>query len=113
MSKYSFGAYLVQLVEYDKKFIIIGNMNALHYKEVFPLIKDNKVWLGVTQFHGGATYFVGSKDLYDPQKMSNEKHAYIKDDKLYWRVNGVRWFTNLDFPQRHEDIILPELFTIY
>lgn len=103
--------YLSQLIEYDKKFIIIGSMNALHYKEVFPLIKDNKMWLGVTNFHGGAAYFVGSKDLYDPKKMSNEKHAYIKGDKLYWRVNGVRWFTNLDFPKRHEDIILYKKYT--
>jgi len=101
-----FREYLAQLVEYDKKFIIIGNMNAIHYKEVFPLIQNDKMWLGVTCFHGGAAYFVGSKDLYDPKKMSNEKHAYIKDDKLYWRVNGVRWFTNLDIINDHQEMIL-------
>ncbi len=100
-----FREYIAQLIEYNKKFIIIGNQNALHYKEVFPLFQQNKVWLGATNFTGGAAFFIGSKDLYDPKKMSNPKHAYIKDDKLYWRVNGVRWLTNLDIEKRHE--VLP------
>lgn len=106
-----FREYIAQLIEYDKKFIIIGNLNATHYKEIFPLIKDNKIWLGNTNFNGGATYFVGSKDLYDPQKMSNPKHAYIKDDLLYWRVNGVRWFTNLETKVRSEDLTLYKHYT--
>lgn len=101
-----FREYIAQLMEYEKKFIIIGNQNALHYKDVFPLIQNNKIWLGATNFTGGATYFIGAKELYDPEKMSNPKHAYIKDDKLYWRVNGVRWLTNLDIPKRHEKLIL-------
>lgn len=101
-----FREYIAQLIEYEKKFIIIGNLNALHYKEIFPLFQENKIWLGNTNFNGGATYFIGSIDLYDPEKMSNPKHAYIKDGKLYWRVNGVRWFTNLDTKVRHEEIIL-------
>lgn len=105
-----FREYISQLIEYKKKFIIIGNLNATHYKEIFPLIKDNKIWLGNTNFNGGATYFVGSKELYDPEKMSNPKHAYIKDGKLYWRVNGVRWFTNLDTKVRHEEKILYRLY---
>lgn len=113
-----FRDFMAQLVEYQKKFIIIGNLNAIHYKEIFPLIQDNMLWFGVTSFNGGAAYFVGSKDLYDPKKMSNPKHAYIKDDKLYWRVNGVRWFTNLDNKKRHEDMILfkkysPEEYPTY
>lgn len=101
-----FREYIAQLIEYDKKFIIIGNLNATHYKEIFPLIKENKIWLGNTNFNGGATYFIGSKDLYDPKKMSNPKHAYIKDDLLYWRVNGVRWFTNLPTKVRSEELVL-------
>lgn len=101
-----FREYIAQLMKYKKKFITIGNLNAITYKEIFPLLKNNQVWLGATCFHGGATYFIGKKELYDPQKMSNPKHAFIKDNKLYWRVNGVRWFTNLDFKQRHEDIPL-------
>ncbi len=101
-----FREYVAQLMEYDKKFIIIGNLNAITYKEFFPLLKDNKVWLGATNFTGGATYFIGSPELYDPVKMSNPKHAFIKDGMLYWRVNGVRWYTNLDIKQRHEEMIL-------
>ena len=101
-----FREYIAQLMEYDKKFLIIGNLNAYTYREVFPLIKNNLVWTGATLFKGGAAFFVGDKSLYDPQKMSNPKHAYIKGDKLYWRVNGVRWFTNLDHEIRHKKIIL-------
>lgn len=113
-----FREYLAQLIEYEKKFLIIGNLNAIHYKEVFPLLQGNMMWLGATSFKGGATYFVGSPDLYDPKKMSNPKHAYIKDGKLYWRVNGVRWYTNLDISKRHEDLDLykkynPEEYPTY
>ena len=101
-----FREYIAQLIEYKKDFIIIGNQNAIHYKEVFPLFQQNKIWIGATNFTGGATYFIGSKDLYNPEKMSNPKHAYIKDGKLYWRVNGVRWITNLDIEKRHEELPL-------
>ena len=101
-----FREYVAQLVEYDKKFIIIGSLNVITYKEIFPLLKNNEMWLGATCFNGGATYFIAPKELYDPQKMSNEKNSYIKDDKFYWRVNGVRWFTNLNNPKRNEKIIL-------
>lgn len=106
-----FREYLAQLMKYEKQFIIIGNLNAIHYKEVFPLIQSNKLWLGQTHFNGGAAYFVGKKELYDPKKMSSEKNAYIKDGKLYWRVNGVRWFTNLDIPRRHEKVIMDKFYT--
>lgn len=64
------------------------------------------MWMGVTQFHGGAAYFIGDPSIYDENKMSNSKHAFIKDGLLYWRVNGVRWFTNLDIKKRHEPLIL-------
>lgn len=101
-----FREYVAQLMEYNKKFIIIGNINAITYKEFFPLLKEDKVWEGTTQFIGGAAYFYGDASLYDPQKMSNPKHAYIKDGHLYWRVNGVRWFTNVDTKKRHTPIDL-------
>ena len=106
-----FREFIAQLMQYKKQFIIIGNLNAIHYKEVFPLIQANKLWLGQTRFNGGAAYFVGKKELYDPKKMSSEKNAYIKDGKLYWRVNGVRWFTNLDIPRRHDTINLEAEYT--
>ena len=101
-----FREYVAQLMEYEKKFIIIGNLNCVTYKEIFPLIKSNKIWMGSTCFKGGATYFMGDPALYDLNKMSNSKHTYVKDGKLYWRVNGVRWFTNLDIKKRHVPIDL-------
>src|SRR3989304_6403521 len=93
-------------MEYKKQFLIIGNLNAMKYGEIYPYFQSNQIWFGATMFNGGATYFIGSRDLYDPKKMSNPKNAFIKDDKLYWRVNGVRWFTNLDHNKRHEELIL-------
>ena len=101
-----FRPYVAMLIEHKKKFIIIGNLNAVTYKEIFPLLKENEMWMGVTQFHGGAAYFIGDPSIYDENKMSNSKHAFIKDGLLYWRVNGVRWFTNLDIKKRHEPLIL-------
>ena len=101
-----FRQFIDWILEANKKFITIGNLNAITYKEIFPMLKDNRVWLGATTFNGGATYFMGSPDLYDPKKMSNPKHAYIKDNILYWRVNGVRWFTNIDHGRRHQPLQL-------
>ena len=106
-----FREYIAQLIEYEKKFIIIGNLNALSYKEIFPLLRDNKVWMGQTYFQGGAAYFIGKKELYDENKMSSSKNAFVKDGKLYWRVNGVRWFTNLDNENRNEKIVLYKKYT--
>lgn len=97
-----FKEFISWILEANKKFITIGNLNAITYKEIFPLIMNNKIWLGATTFTGGAAYFMGSPELYDPEKMSNPKHAYIKDGVLFWRVNGVRWFTNMEIYRRHE-----------
>lgn len=100
-----FREYVAQLMEYNKQFIIIGNLNAVQNKDFFPYILQGKVWMGATCFNGGATYFIGPKELYDPEKMSNPKNAYVKNNKLYWRVNGVRWYTNIDHARLHQ--ILP------
>lgn len=101
-----FREFLAWIMEGGKQFLIIGNINAISYKEVFPLIRDNQMWMGSSYFNGGAAYFIGSKDFYDPKLMSSEKHAYIQEEKLYWRVNGVRWFTNLDHGRRHQPLQL-------
>lgn len=96
-----FREYVAQLIEYDKKFIIIGNVNAITYKEFFPLIKENKVWLGAS-IHSGDREFKIPNDY--PLTASG-----CRVDELgnkYIRVKGVRWWTNLDYPQRHEDLIL-------
>lgn len=101
-----FRKFLAWIIEANKKFIIIGNLNTVANRDIFPLIKNNQMWFGATCFNGGATYFIGPKELYDPSKMSNEKHSYIKDGKLYWRVNGVRWYTNIDHGVRHKPMQL-------
>jgi hypothetical protein len=92
-----FREYVAQLIKYDKKFIIIGHQNALTYKEIFPLIKENKMWLGFG-FKGSAGHFI-NKHYEDYATASNHKEGMI-------RVSGVVWFTNLDISKRHEDLIL-------
>lgn len=85
-----------------KKFLIIGNVNAIGYKEIFPLIKDNKVWNGVTLFCGKMPYFKVDKDT----DVSTGNHYYDEQGNLYKQVNSICWFTNLDHKRRHEEIIL-------
>ena len=88
-------------MEYDKKFLIIGNLNAITYKEVFKLIKENKLWLGYSIHSGDREFMV------PPDYPLNAAGSRI-DEKgnKYIRVKGVRWFTNLDYTERHEDLIL-------
>lgn len=92
-----FREYVSQLIEYDKKFIIIGHQNALTYKETFKLIKENKMWLGYG-FKGGAAHFI-NKHYEDYATAGDHKEGMI-------RVSGVVWYTNLDIKKRHEDLIL-------
>ncbi len=92
-----FREHVAQLIEYDKKFIVIGHQNAITYKEIFSLIKKNKLWLGYG-FKGGAGYFI-NKIYEDYATASNHKEGMI-------RVSGVHWFTNLEINKRNEDLIL-------
>ena len=101
-----FREFLAWIMEGKKQFLIIGSINAVTYKEVFPLIRDNKIWTGSSYFNGGAAFFIADQSLYDPSKMSSEKNAYLQDGKFLWRVNGVRWFTNIDHGRRHEPMQL-------
>jgi hypothetical protein len=108
-----FREYVAQLVEYDKKFLIIGNVNAITYKDIFKLIKLNKLWLGAS-IHSGDREF-GVPDDYPLNAASSRIDAY---GKKYIRVKGVRWFTNMDYNERHEDLILyknysPEVYPFY
>jgi hypothetical protein len=96
-----FRDYVAQLVEFDKKFLIIGNVNAITYKEIFKLIKDNKLWLGIS-IHSGDREF-GVPDDYP---LTAAGHRIDESGKKFIRVKGVRWFTNLDYKERHEDLIL-------
>ncbi|MBO7598254.1 MAG: adenine-specific methyltransferase EcoRI family protein [Bacteroidales bacterium] len=96
-----FREYVAQLVEYDKKFLIIGNVNAITYKEIFPLIKDNKLWFG-------ASIHSGDREFGVPNDYPLNAAGYRQDENgnKFIRVKGVRWFTNLDYQTRHEDLIL-------
>ncbi len=96
-----FREYVSQLVEHDKKFVIIGNINAVTYQEVFPLIKKNKVWLG-------ASIHSGDREFRVPDNYPLEAAGYRVDDEgnKYIRVKGVRWFTNFDYEERHENLVL-------
>ena len=89
------------VVQSGKLFCMIGSLNLITYKDPFPYLLKNKIWMGATCFNGGATYFIADPALYEPEKMSNPKHAYIKDGIFYWRVNGIRWYTNIDHGRRH------------
>jgi len=92
-----FREYIAQLIGHHKKFIIIGHQNAISYKEIFKLIKENKIWLGFG-FKGGAAHFI-NKHYEDYAAAGDHKEGMI-------RVSGVVWFTNLDISKRHEDLIL-------
>lgn len=96
-----FREYIAQLIEYDKKFIVLGNVNAITYKEIFPLIKENKLWLGAS-IHSGDREF----RIPDDYPITASGFRIDDDGNKYIRVKGVRWYSNLDYPQRHEKLIL-------
>ena len=97
-----FRDFLSWIVEADKQFLTIGNINAITYKEIFPLIKDNKMWLGATNFNTGMYFLVPDNFVYaDTYKFERESNG-IKVN----RVPGVCWFTNIDHARRHEDLPL-------
>lgn len=114
-----FREYIGQLMQYGKKFIIIGNVNALTYKEVFPLIKGNRVWLGASIHSGDRKFYVP-----DDYPLSAAGCGTDIDGKKYIRVKGVRWYTNMDYSARHKDLetayyyskrdaLYPELYPKY
>ena len=96
-----FREYVAQLIEYDKKFLIIGNVNSNTTKEIFPLIKDKKVWMGASIHSGDRKFWVP-----DDYELNAAGCGIDESGRKFIRVKGVRWFTNLDYKERHEDIIL-------
>jgi hypothetical protein len=98
--------YIAQLMEYNKKFLIIGNVNAITYRDCFKLIKDNKMWLG-------ASIHSGDREFRVPDNYPLDAAGYRVDDagNKYIRVKGVRWFTNLDYKERHENLVLYKKYT--
>jgi hypothetical protein len=87
-------------VEYEKKFLIIGNQNAITYREVFPLIKQNNLWLGVD--NGGTKWFQ-VKDNYD---ITTESRKKVVNGTKYFSMGSIMWFTNLDHGRRHRELPL-------
>lgn len=84
--------YIAQLMEYNKKFLIICNQNALTYKEVFPLFKDNKIWIGYNK----------PKEFYVPENTKERKNIVRNaEGKLVAKFGNILWFTNLDIDKRH------------
>lgn len=96
-----FREYLMLLINYNKEFVIIGNVNAISYKEVFPLIKSEKVWLGPSITSGDRKFNVP-----DDYPLNAAGCGIDQDGKRFIKVKGVRWFTNLDHKKRHEKLDL-------
>lgn len=93
-----FREYVAQLVEHEKKFLVIGSINAISYKEVFNLIKDNKIWLGYTH---PVAFIV--PDHYEMREVCSWRDA---DGKNWRSLGNACWFTNMDYQGRHDEIVL-------
>jgi hypothetical protein len=91
-----FREYVAQLIEYDKKFVIVGHQNAITYKDIFKLIKENKLWLGYG-FKRNMAHFV-NRHYVDYASDNDHKEGMI-------RVSGVVWYTNIDTKKRHENML--------
>lgn len=91
-----FREYIVQLITYNKKFVIIGNQNAITYKEIFPYLRDNVLWLG---------YNAGAQSFEVPNSFERN-NTYVKDGKKYAKFGNICWFTNIDTIKRHENLLL-------
>ena len=95
-----FREYVAQLIAYDKKFLIIGNQNAITYKEIFALLKSDKLWLGYTK-----------PKLFQIPQNAEGKSVKIIDGKKFQQFGNVCYFTNLDNKKRHEDLILYKTYS--
>ena len=100
-----FREYVAQLIKYDKKFLIIGNINAITYKEIFKLIKENKAWLGINMGRGISGFIVPDHyELYGTETCIDSFGNRIISP------NNCLWLTNLDTSKRHEDIVLSKTY---
>ena len=97
-----FREYVAQLVKYEKKFLIIGHQNAITYREIFPLLRNNKMWPGFG-FRGNAAHFYSRYK--DTATASEHRQGMI-------RVSGVMWFTNLDVAKRHDRLPLYKKYDV-
>ena len=95
-----FREYVAQLVGYGKKFLVMGTVNNITYKEIFPLIKANKMWIGYN-FNKTMEFQLGE---------GYEKWSEIRDGRKYGKVPAIAWYTNLDVTKRHEKLVLTEKY---
>ncbi len=104
-----FREYVSQLVQHDKKFLIIGNQNAITYKEIFKLIKENKLWLGTDLKHTSRKFQVPQHIIF---YTSNQNDCTVdKEGNKFIQLRSTKWFTNLDHNKRYEDLILYKKYT--
>ena len=108
-----FREYVAQLIEYDKKFLIIGTWNVITYKEIFPLIKENKVWIGINSNRNFSGFIVPKH-----YPLDGTEARIDEDGNRIVSSNNTCWFTNLDNAKRHEELILykkynPEEYPTY
>ena len=104
-----FREYVAQLIKYDKKFLILGNMNAITYKEIFPLLKENRLWIG-----NGFNLSMVFRTTYPNKLEANRKYVISKGynpDDNYVKTPAIAWYTNLDLSKRHEELILYKHYT--
>lgn len=101
-----FRQYVNTLIKYKKKFIIIGNVNAITYKDFFPLIKDNKVWIGASIHSGDRKFYVP-----DDYPLNAAGCGVDANGRRFIKVKGVRWYTNSYLKTRHEDLILVKRYS--
>ncbi len=102
-----FREYVAIMIAHKKNFIIIGNVNAIKYKEIFPLFIKNEMWLGASIHSGDRAFFVPDDYPLEAAGCGIDEESGRK----FIRVKGVRWFTNLDIKQRHEEMILAKRYS--
>ena len=100
-----FRQFVKTLTDYDKQFIILGNMTAITYKEIFPLIRDNKLWYGATIHSGDRKFYIP-----DDYPLKANTCGIDENNKRFIRVKGVRWFTNIDYKEKHQNLILSKKY---
>lgn len=106
-----FSDYLKLLISKDKKFLILGNPNALHYKNVFPLVKNNKVWIGYKSMSSDMYFIIPEKYKEELKKNNKEGSGYKTiNGEIYGRSRAI-WYTNLDIAKRHEKFICYKKYT--
>lgn len=106
-----FKEYIQQLLNFKKAFIILGNPNAITYKDFFPKLQNNELWIGYKSMGSDMYFIVSDAHAEELKKTKKEGSGYvIIDDKVYGRAQAI-WYTNLDIDKRHEDITLYRHYT--